>query len=188
MGQDTTRYRGFPRRSRFWLVSRFGLSFWSCLDTTMKWKRTLMSPLASIFFFFLSLRLQRFSGQAKYIHNSAHRGGCMHLLGPLPPPSFVLDFPFTCTISFLIIASLPRRYLETLQLSRDTPSPWYGNTFRTWLSRLSGTWSSKHAHQASVASQARSEGVGYVMSEEAVALEIVEAVNDAVVRGMGLGR
>ena len=123
MGQDTTRYRGFPRRSRFWLVSRFGLSFWSCLDTTMKWKRTLMSPLASIFFFFLSLRLQRFSGQAKYIHNSAHRGGCMHLLGPLPPPSFVLDFPFTCTISFLIIASLPRRYLETLQLSRDTPSP-----------------------------------------------------------------
>ncbi len=59
MGQDTTRYRGVS--TAFSVLARIMVwaLVWSCLDSTMKWKRTLMSPFRTHiflphFFFFSS--------------------------------------------------------------------------------------------------------------------------------------
>jgi len=123
MGQDTTRYRGFPRRSRFWLVSRFGLSFWSRLDThDENGQEPSCLLLASIFFVSFSSTATVFWSSKAHTYTTRPIGVVACISRGLPPSFLVLDFSHpVAPFSFLIITSLPRRYLETLQLSRDTP-------------------------------------------------------------------
>ena len=192
MGQDTTRYRGFPRRSRFWLVSRFGLSFWSCLDATMKWKRTLMSPLASIFCCFFSSTAKVF--WASKVHTYTTRPvGVVACISRSLLPSFFFRFGFYLLLHHFPLSSLPPcldAIWKHCNFQEIPPHPTlvWKHISDMVVEALGHLEQRVIARRASVARQARSEGVGYVLSEGAVALEIVEAVNDAVVGGLGLGR
>lgn len=97
---------------------------WSCLDSTMIWKRNLMSPWQAS-----SLRQQRFwAKQSTYIYNSTHHGFCC-ISRALMFLSLVVS-PLSTFVSFLIIASLPRPYLQLSEIPPPCTERHFGNGCR----------------------------------------------------------
>ena len=157
-----------------------------------------MSPLASIFFCFFLFDCNGFLGQqSTYIHNSAHRGGCMHLQGP--SPLFFWFWIFPIPLHHFPFSSLPP-CLDAIWKHcnfQEIPLVWkhisemvveaLGHLEQQARTPGSADCCASH-RQTGKRGEAGQIGKGRLCYVgRAVELEIVEAVNDAVVRGMGLG-